>query len=267
MKVLILTSGRKGTAGHHLPLLLDSGCCEVVAVIYSQGQVANKWRHAWRKARKMIRIGPLGALNGIRMRGWFDVNGELGIKDVQQTCAERGVPFHETAAINTRRTEELFRESGGELGISLGNSYITPGIFNIPRLGMINIHHELLPAFQNAQSIIWQLYHGSDTTGFTIHAIDRRIDTGNILLQRAIPIKFGPTLPATITQTMAALIEASGEGLVHCLRHFPELAAQAKPQGRGTAYTTPSLWQFLRIKRNWKKLVKGKVQTAQPSRD
>lgn len=163
--------------------------------------------------------------------------------------------------------EKLFRESGAELGISLGNSYITPGIFNIPRLGMINIHHELLPAFQNAQSIILQLYHGSDTTGFTIHAIDRRIDTGNILLQRAIPIKFGPTLPATITQTMAALIEASREGLVHRLRHFPELAAQAKPQGRGTAYTTPSLWQFLRIKRNWKKLVKGKVQTAQPSRD
>jgi len=203
----------------------------------------------------MIRIGPLGALNGIRMRGWFDVNGELGIKDVQQTCAERGVPFHETAAINTRRTEELFRGSGAELGISLGNSYITPGIFNIPRLGMINIHHELLPAFQNAQSIIWQLYQGSGTTGFTIHAIDRRIDTGNILLQRTIPIKFAPTLPATITQTMAALIEASGEGLVHCLRNYEELAAQAKPQGKGTAYTTPTFRQYLRVKRNHRRLL------------
>lgn len=132
MKVLILTSGRKGTAGHHLPLLLDSGCCEVVAVIYSQGQVANKWRHAWRKARKMIRIGPLGALNGIRMRGWFDVNGELGIKDVQQTCAERGVPFHETAAINTRRTEELFRESGANWASAWATATSHPGSSTSP---------------------------------------------------------------------------------------------------------------------------------------
>lgn len=256
MKVLVLTSGRKGTAGHHLPLLLQSGCCEVVMVVHSQGFVAHRKRHLLRKARKVARIGLLGALNGLRMRRWFNVDEDLRVRDVEATCTEHGIPYHRTAAINTSTTERLFRESGADLGISLGNSYIAPRIFGIPRLGMINLHHELLPAFQHAQSIIWQLYHGSTTTGFTIHAIDRHIDTGNILYQEEVPIQFGPSLRGTIARTMAALLQASAKGLVHCIRHYPELAAQARPQGKGTAYTTPTLREYLRIKRNCRRLAK-----------
>jgi folate-dependent phosphoribosylglycinamide formyltransferase PurN len=37
---------------------------------------------------------------------------------------------------------------------------------------MINIHHELLPEFLGAQSVLWQLHEGSTKTGFTIHRID-----------------------------------------------------------------------------------------------
>jgi methionyl-tRNA formyltransferase len=257
MKVLILTSGRKGTAGHHLPRLLESGCCEVVMVVYNQGRIARRWRHYWRKLRKVARIGPLGALNGLRMRSWFSVDEALQVRDIGAICAEHGIPFRETPAINTDATAQLFRDSGAELGLSLGNSYIAPRIFSIPRLGMVNLHHELLPAYQNAQSIIWQLNNGSATTGFTLHAIDRHIDTGSILYQQEVPIRFGNSLRETVSGTMARLMTASAEGLVHCLQHYPALAAAARPQGKGISYTTPTFRQFIRIERNWKKLARA----------
>ena len=52
---------------------------------------------------------------------------------------------------------------------------------------MLNIHHEELPAFRNAQSVIWQLHEGRNKTGYTVHEITREIDGGRILKQSRSP--------------------------------------------------------------------------------
>jgi methionyl-tRNA formyltransferase len=72
MKIVILTSSTHGTAAHHLPYLIESGSCEIAMVILNDGVILNKDKYYKNKIRKILKIGILGALNGIRMRKWFN---------------------------------------------------------------------------------------------------------------------------------------------------------------------------------------------------
>ena len=255
MRVVILTSAARGTASHHLPYLLGSERFQVVQVIHAQGHAAPKGR--WRKKlRKILRIGPLGAWVGYRMRPWYsaDLQALARIQDLNALCAQAGVALTNTPAVNHPRTVQAMEDARADIAISLGNGYIGSKVFQVPRLGMLNIHHEILPAYQNAKGVIWPLYNGSAVTGYTIHRIDKGIDTGAIVQQREVPIHFQPTLRATVTHTMRDVLDASAAGLRQVLDDLPTLLALARPQGPGTKWTTPTFRQYLRILRNHRAL-------------
>ena|ERR1700730_1743036 len=65
-------------------------------------------------------------------------------------------PIHRVDGINSDGTVEIFTAA---LGLSLGNGYISKRVFSIPKFGMINVHSERLPEYQNAQSVIWPIYN------------------------------------------------------------------------------------------------------------
>jgi methionyl-tRNA formyltransferase len=119
---------------------------------------------------------------------------------------------------------------------------------------MLNIHGEVLPDFQNAQSVIWQLYEGRSETGYTIHRIDKGIDTGNIIRQERFPILFKDTLGETVNVNCSLILQRAAAGLVDVVNNFDTYQDQAYPQKKGKSYTTPSIWQYLRIKKQFRKL-------------
>ena len=258
MRVIILTSSSYGTAAHHLPYLLKSADYEIVMVVLSHQKNVSTKKRIIKIVKKIIKIGVLGALNGMRMRKWYseDVKKYTPIQNLEFLCKQNNVPFFTTPTINCQQTVALFQQANADVGISLGNGYIEKKIFSIPVYDMINIHHEILPAYQNAQSIIWQLYNNSSNTGFTIHKIDQHIDRGEILFQSYIPIKFKDTLADTVANTSSLLLEGSAKGLVYVLSNFIRLFNTAKKQGAGETYTTPSFRQYLTIHSNFKRLQK-----------
>ena len=65
---------------------------------------------------------------------------------------------------------------------------LSPVFLDIPRLGGINLHASLLPAYRGAAPIAWSLVRGETETGVTVFWIDEGMDTGPILVQRAVPI-------------------------------------------------------------------------------
>lgn len=266
MKIIILTSSRYGTASHHLPYLIKSNDCEIAMVILNEGIVVNKKNYYKNKFQKIIKIGLLGALNGIRMRKWFTqgMSQFKKVAELEEICKENNIPFYITPNINSQLTIDLFKKANSDLGLSLGNSYIGQKVFSIPKYGMINIHHETLPAYKNAQSVIWQIYNMSPMTGYTIHEIDKHIDTGKILFQESVPISFENTLRLTIAKTSVSLLEASANGLLKVLKDFDDLYKNAKTQGRGYSYTTPSFWQYIKIVINYNILKKRATRADSP---
>ena len=259
LKVGIMTSSMTGTASHHLPILDElAKNFEVSAVLLVDNQPIHPWRHRQRKLKKLWRIGAFGAWNGVRMRSWYD---PANFEDVQVSNLEDAIdrcqaspPLLRGERTNSEQTKAAMRKAELDVCVSLGNGYIAPSVFSIPQFGMLNVHHEMLPAFKNAQSIIWQLHEGSANTGYTIHEISREMDGGRILHQAPIPICFEPTLGKTVNTTYAALWEASAMGLAQVLNQFETHRQNATRQGPGGHFTTPTFRQFLRIHRQWKAL-------------
>ncbi len=255
MRLVVLTCSRCGTASRILPALCDCPQLEVVRVVLAHGVSPNARRRRWRRLLKIFRIGPLGALNGIRMRKWYS---DPTTPDIEQLCRQRGVPFVETPSINCDETIRIFREADADLGLSLGNGYIGEKVFSIPRHGMVNLHSEILPAFQGASAIIWPIYENVAETGFTIHQVNRKIDDGDILLQETWPIVFHDTLRETVEANLAPARERAPAAMVKVCTQYESLKRRAQKQSGGKTYTTPSYWQYLRMVRNH-----GRLRAAQ----
>ena len=65
---------------------------------------------------------------------------------------------------------------------------LTPGFIERFRDRIINVHPALLPAFPGLDAIGQALEHGAQVTGVTVHFVDEGVDSGAIILQRALPI-------------------------------------------------------------------------------
>ncbi len=249
MKVAIITSIEQGFASVCIPNLVNRHDVELTTVILADRAPAGRWRRFKRILSKTMRIGPRGAMNGLRLRRWYtdDVASRLRIPPLQDLCEQLHLRLLSTPTLNSPRTVELLNESRAELALSLGNAYIAPRVFSAPRLGMLNVHHELLPEFKGAQSVLWQLHEGSTMTGYTIHRVDRTIDGGDILVREELPIQFGDSLHQTVVSTYAALLTRSAERLGEVVESFDTYLSAARPQSGGRTFTTPSWREFRRM--------------------
>jgi methionyl-tRNA formyltransferase len=61
-------------------------------------------------------------------------------------------------------------------------------VFTLPRFGTINLHPSLLPRYRGAAPIEWAIMRGESGTGVTVQLINERLDAGDIVLQKEIPL-------------------------------------------------------------------------------
>jgi phosphoribosylglycinamide formyltransferase-1 len=53
---------------------------------------------------------------------------------------------------------------------------------------IVNVHPALLPSFPGLDAVGQALAHGVKVTGVTVHFVDEGVDTGPIIMQRAVPV-------------------------------------------------------------------------------
>ncbi|MFT5169641.1 MAG: methionyl-tRNA formyltransferase [Candidatus Omnitrophota bacterium] len=66
-------------------------------------------------------------------------------------------------------------------------------VLDIPKKHSINVHGSLLPKYRGAAPINWAVINGDDLTGLTVMLMDIKMDAGDILTQKEIPIKLSDT--------------------------------------------------------------------------
>lgn len=67
---------------------------------------------------------------------------------------------------------------------------IPESVFKIPKVFSICVHPSLLPLYRGASPIETALRDGRDETGVTIFKINQQVDTGDIILQKKVPIAY-----------------------------------------------------------------------------
>jgi methionyl-tRNA formyltransferase len=150
--------------------------------------------------------------------------------DLKQLCQAKNIKvLHQNGLDQPEFLDEL-RQQNLDLIISVAAPTIfRKELIDLPRFGCINIHHAPLPKYRGMMPNFWQLYHGEKTVGITIHKINSKIDEGEIILQRQVPVKAVESLDELIKRTkrlgahyMIEAIEMVRNGKVQCKENRPE---------------------------------------------
>ena len=166
-----------------------------------------------------------------------------------------GIPLVGAVDVNAPGTLSTLRSWQPDLVISVYfNQLIKPDLIRLPRLGCLNIHPALLPRNRGLFPYFWVIANGEQETGVTVHWVDERFDTGDILVQQALPVRPDDTitslayasaqLGAELLIRAVDLIEAGNppritqNGRQASYHSWPSLADQRRFRQRGGRYGT-----------------------------
>jgi len=120
-------------------------------------------------------------------------------------------------------------------------SILRRDVLQSAREGGINLHASLLPKHRGADPLFWTYVNDDRVTGVTVHWLDERVDAGDIILQRQIPLARGrPVLDLydELASTGASLLREAVERLERGERpRFPQDESRATwepPRQRAT---------------------------------
>jgi methionyl-tRNA formyltransferase len=164
---------------------------------------------------------------------------ELVSSPVKQRALELNLPIAQPERV---KNNEEFRAHLTELNphaiIVVGYGRIIPQwMLDLPPLGNINLHASLLPKYRGAAPIQWAIANGETVTGVTTMKIDAGLDTGDILLQREVPISASDTaesLPPRLASLGADL-------MIETLRGLEDGNLHPRPQDHAQATLAPIL--------------------------
>lgn len=108
---------------------------------------------------------------------------------LEAAARERGIPVFRPESYKSPEALETFRRTRPDLLVMAFVTDIIPkAIIDAPTLGSICYHPSLLPRHRGGSAINWAIIMGDRETGLSIFWADAGIDTGPILLQKAVPI-------------------------------------------------------------------------------
>ncbi len=103
-------------------------------------------------------------------------------------CDEIGVRTITQQDLNDVTFENELKKYDADLLVVVAYRILPKNLLTIPKLGCINLHGSLLPAYRGAAPIQWSLINGDKQTGLTTFLIEPKVDTGAIIKQKRIKI-------------------------------------------------------------------------------
>ena len=164
---------------------------------------------------------------------------EVAVSPVKDAAVRLGIAILQPATIknNTEFRDQLVAIAPDAI-IVVGYGRIIPQwMIDLPQLGNLNLHASLLPKYRGAAPIQWAIASGETVTGVTTMRIDAGLDTGDILLQREIPIGLEDT-----SETLGPKLASIGADLmVETLRGLENGNVRPTPQDHSRATLAPIL--------------------------
>lgn len=108
---------------------------------------------------------------------------------VGQHAQAHGLPLYQPRTLRDPEAQARLAAVRADAMVVAAYGLILPAeVLRTPRLGCLNIHASLLPRWRGAAPIQRAIEAGDAETGITIMQMDEGLDTGPMLLARAIPI-------------------------------------------------------------------------------
>jgi methionyl-tRNA formyltransferase len=112
---------------------------------------------------------------------------------VKKVALEADIPLEQPDQLKSDSFLNALQHWNAELFVVVGFRILPPVIFEMPPKGTVNLHASLLPKYRGAAPIQWALMNGDRETGVTTFFIQKKVDTGKIILQRKTAISENET--------------------------------------------------------------------------
>lgn len=99
------------------------------------------------------------------------------------------VPVVGSVDVNSSETLAQIRAWQPEVIFSIYlNQLIAADLIKLPAIGTFNVHPALLPRHRGLFPYFWVISNREAETGVTIHWVDEKFDTGDLVMQRRLPV-------------------------------------------------------------------------------
>jgi methionyl-tRNA formyltransferase len=151
------------------------------------------------------------------------------VSPVKRLALEHGLRVYQPTTLKDPAAIETIRALHPEvMAVAAYGQLLPPAALALPPRGCVNVHASLLPRWRGAAPIHRALLAGDAETGVTIMQMDEGLDTGAMLIRRAIPIA-----PEDTTGTLHDKLAALGAQLL-----VEALASNPVPREQDAAAAT-----------------------------
>jgi len=158
---------------------------------------------------------------------------QLKAPPIKKLALDMGLPLIQPEKIRQPEAMEQIRSwAPGLIVVAAFGQILRPDILELPSFGCVNVHASLLPRWRGAAPIQAAIIAGDTVTGVTIMKMDKGVDTGGIIAQRALPLDMNDT-GGTLTEKLGRLgADLLGETLPDYLSG--KLKTQAQDDSKAT---------------------------------
>jgi len=157
---------------------------------------------------------------------------------VKQYALQNGLKIFQPRNLKDPTFVEEVRTLGADLQVVVAFRMLPEVIWKMPPLGTINLHGSLLPKYRGAAPINWAVIRGEKVTGVTTFMLKHEIDTGDILLQRAIDIDEDETAG----EVYQRLMYTGAEVLLETVKAIESGNYELKVQETGAVTKAPKIY-------------------------
>jgi len=151
---------------------------------------------------------------------------------VHLAAEAHGLPVRNPKSLRNDEAQQEFAALDADLAVVVAYGLILPQpVLDAPKQGCLNIHASLLPRWRGAAPIQRAIMAGDAETGVCIMQMEAGLDTGPVLLRRAIPI--GAEETAAELHDRLSLLGA--EAILEALHQLPDLTPEPQPE-QGVTY-------------------------------
>ena len=159
---------------------------------------------------------------------------------VYELAQRLGIPTLTPKSLKKPEFAEAIAKLKPDLIVVIAFRILPPAVFSVPSLGSVNIHASLLPKYRGAAPINWALINGEEQTGLSSFFLKKAVDTGDVIVQEALPIRENDTYDSLA----ARLAEMSGPFLLRTIEAIASGSARPLPQDDSAATPAPKLTRF-----------------------
>src|SRR5262245_45154964 len=145
---------------------------------------------------------------------------------VELRAGEHGIEVRSPRSLRGEAEQRAFAELDADVAVVAAYGLILPqAILDAPRMGCLNVHGSLLPRWRGAAPVQRAIMAGDEATGVTIMQMEAGLDTGPMLLKRAVEIERKNA--AQLTDELARLGAAM---MVEVLADLPRFEPIEQPE-------------------------------------